>query len=63
MKMGRPRIHGVKLVSLRLREQDIKAAKRSARKRALPYQAVIREWVAVQAEQASPGPAARSDWR
>jgi len=49
MKPGRPRIPGIKLVSLRLREQDIRAAKREARRRAMPYQTVIREWVATQA--------------
>jgi hypothetical protein len=40
------------LVSLRLMKQDIAEAKRLARSLAIPYQHVIRGWVADMAQQA-----------
>jgi len=46
MKVGRPPIPGIRLVALRLFEKDLRRAKREAKRRGMPYQAVIREWVA-----------------
>jgi len=40
------------LVSIRLMKQDIAEAKRAARALAIPYQHVIRSWVADMAQQA-----------
>jgi predicted DNA binding CopG/RHH family protein len=46
---GRPRVPGLQIVTIRLRGQDIKAAKRQAARVAQPYQTVIRAWVAEKA--------------
>lgn len=48
--VGRPRIAGIRPITIRLRERDVAVARREGKRRALPYQAVVREWVAKAAE-------------
>lgn len=48
--MGRPQISGVRLIGIRLREKDIKQAKKIGAATAQPYQGVIRSWVAEKAD-------------
>lgn len=48
--MGRPRLPGVKAIGIRLRAVDIAQAKRVAATSCIPYQSVIRMWVAEKAE-------------
>lgn len=37
------------LVTMRLRERDVRAARREAKAMGIPYQHVVREWVALAA--------------
>jgi predicted DNA binding CopG/RHH family protein len=50
--MPRVRNPDLVLVGIRLMKRDIAEAKRVARERAIPYQHVVRAWVAEKAERA-----------
>ena len=49
--MPRPKAVGLVLINLRLRERDVRQAKRQAKALGVPYQHLIRAWVAAGAEQ------------
>jgi predicted DNA binding CopG/RHH family protein len=51
--MPRPKSIGLLLINLRLREKDVRAAKREARRLGVPYQHIIRAWVAKGADPLS----------
>jgi hypothetical protein len=52
--MPRKKDLGLILINLRLRKKDVAQAKRLAKERNIPYQHVIRTWVASAAEGARP---------
>jgi predicted DNA binding CopG/RHH family protein len=41
---------GLRLISIRLRDIDVRAAKAEAKRLAVPYQVLIRQWVAEKVE-------------
>lgn len=46
-RTGRPRLPGnLHLIAIRLRMEDIRAARQEAKRRGTGYQAVVRQWVA-----------------
>jgi predicted DNA binding CopG/RHH family protein len=54
--MPRPKSVGLVIVNLRLRKKDVAEAKRQARALGVPYQHLIRAWVAAGAAGASVTP-------
>lgn len=46
----RPKSVGLVLINLRLREKDVREAKRQAKTLGVPYQHLIRAWVAAGAQ-------------
>ena len=55
--MPRRKDDQLKLLSMRLRREDIDTARRTGRNQGLPYQHVIRRWVAIMAEKERGGEA------
>lgn len=52
MAESRARVGGLKAISIRLRGVDIALARREGKRRAMPYQTVIRGWIVEKAEAA-----------